>query len=1214
MKSADIHLQLGHVLKLQGRKADAERSYRAAYLRDPESPHARAELEALGASLPAPEPGRAHGGAAVPGRGATGPSPSSHGDSAQPQRGASAPDATFVRAAYGADAGLDRVPHASLQELLDAHGLTDAFLGLFDHRFYYYANPGVRDQVPQPGRERCLVHFCEAGIDGLLQMAEHLAFDPVFYTGTYLRHLSFTPGNAYRHWLTAGIPADHAPNRDAWVTRLVGTALGGLDALDMPLLAAEGGATDSTWVAQFEAFANGAAAHSPAAAAVTPDTADTLAALADRLAVRGEERKSFAIYERVLLRVPQHGRSLAHYADSLLRQGSFLAAKGAYERLLDGPTPVGAWTYVNLARCCEELGDPHWSLRVLGQGLERFAGDLGLRRIVADRARAHVSKEWDAAMAEGRLGRFADAQGRLHQACGTVTALLQPSGQLAHRTVQRVALFANQDLAQCRLYRVEQKREQLEAAGFQVKVYDFHDDVQEFLAALPDYEAVIFYRVPASYDVITAILKARELGAVTFYDIDDLIFDAGEYPSSLESYGGQVSRDEYIGLKLGVPLFEHAMTLCDYGIASTPALAEHMRKRVRSGTAFVHRNALGQRHAAAAAAGHPARRAGPVTFFYGSGTKAHKEDFQDLVEPALVELVRRHGSQVRIILAGYISMTARLRSISASLTVVEPNWDLSGYWAMLSQVDVNLAVLKPSPMADCKSEIKWLEAAMFGIPSVVSGTATYRGTVTPGVTALVCDTAAEWTAALDRLAADPALRARIGQAAQQDALLRYGADAMAATARRMMVQAGPSAPVARKPSVLIVNVFYPPQAIGGATRVVHDNVRDLMRSHGSRFGFEVFTSMDGGVTPYQCLSYEMDGVQVTGVTTPDDPDIDRRTDDPRMGEVFGRTLDRMRPALVHFHCIQRLTTSVVAAAKSRGIPYVITAHDGWWVSDEQFLVDRNGEMRLYDYARPMATLDGAGQGAFNRLMAVSPWLTGAEKVLAVSEPFAAVYRSCGVPDVMTVANGIPALPTAARSVSPDGRVRLGFIGGLAPHKGYDLIRYALHGNRFTRLRLLAIDHALAAGTSRREVWGATEVEFRGKVPQSEVGTLYGEIDVLLAPSVWPESYGLVTREALSCGCWVIASDRGGIGEYVTPGRNGFIVDASTPVGLEAALGVIDSDPAAYTVPPRHVPEMRQASQQADELATLYAALIERRRTAGGGTVADGYNTSNEDAR
>ena len=43
---------------------------------------------------------------------------------------------------------------------------------------------------------------------------------------------------------------------------------------------------------------------------------------------------------------------------------------------------------------------------------------------------------------------------------------------------------------------------------------------------------------------------------------------------------------------------------------------------------------------------------------------------------------------------------------------------------------------------------------------------------------------------------------------------------------------------------------------------------------------------------------------------------------------------------------------------------------------------------------------------------------------------------------------------------------------------------------------------------------------------------YSNHDVLIAPSIWPESFGLVTREALSAGLWVIASDAGALAEPI----------------------------------------------------------------------------------
>jgi glycosyltransferase involved in cell wall biosynthesis len=64
---------------------------------------------------------------------------------------------------------------------------------------------------------------------------------------------------------------------------------------------------------------------------------------------------------------------------------------------------------------------------------------------------------------------------------------------------------------------------------------------------------------------------------------------------------------------------------------------------------------------------------------------------------------------------------------------------------------------------------------------------------------------------------------------------------------------------------------------------------------------------------------------------------------------------------------------------------------------------------------------------------------------------------------------------------------------------------------------------------------------------------YASQDVLIAPSIWPESFGLVTREALAAGLWVIASRAGALAEPIQDGKNGWVVEPGSPQELLTAL-------------------------------------------------------------
>jgi glycosyltransferase involved in cell wall biosynthesis len=315
--------------------------------------------------------------------------------------------------------------------------------------------------------------------------------------------------------------------------------------------------------------------------------------------------------------------------------------------------------------------------------------------------------------------------------------------------------------------------------------------------------------------------------------------------------------------------------------------------------------------------------------------------------------------------------------------------------------------------------------------------------------------------------------------------------------------------------------------------------------------------------------------------------------DPVAGDLFAEVLDSWRPDLVHFHSVQRLTGAAVEACARAGIPYLITTHDAWWVSDYQFLIDDEDRLRAAGEAVPLDPPPPATVGdAMARRRYLTALLQGAEEVLAVSRTFADMYRASGFEQTRALPNGVPPLRVAPRAPSTSGRVRLTHVGGRSAHKGYRLLQAALKTSSFANLELTIVDHARYGGVELMELWGATPVRVVGKTPQERMHEFYAEQDVLLAPSIWPESFGLVAREALASGLWVVASDRGAMAEDVVPGVNGWSVDVADPGALLGVLGEIDRDPARFLAPPPPTP-LRTSEAQARELLALYDEVLTR---------------------
>lgn len=74
---------------------------------------------------------------------------------------------------------------------------------------------------------------------------------------------------------------------------------------------------------------------------------------------------------------------------------------------------------------------------------------------------------------------------------------------------------------------------------------------------------------------------------------------------------------------------------------------------------------------------------------------------------------------------------------------------------------------------EAKSELKFFEAGIVGVPTVASATRPYAEAITDGVDGFVASGDEEWFLKLSRLVEDEKLRKEMGEKARQTALARY---------------------------------------------------------------------------------------------------------------------------------------------------------------------------------------------------------------------------------------------------------------------------------------------------------------------------------------------------------------------------------------------------------------------------------------------------------
>lgn len=1039
-----------------------------------------------------------------------------------------------------------------------------------------------------------LAAFLCCGIEDLAPLSFDSFFDYDFYTRSYKDVRDLPPIEAYRHWLHIGVECGRYCSEPSFLQAVTGRKIfpEAFNWIEYKKSLPEGnGELWPRWKCLEHLLDFGYKEHG-----IIPinqgDVSKLYEIVSDRFWSVGDKDLAINTIKKSIVHAERPGHLLHKLGDYYRETTKPFDAVVSYTSALDNGY-ADVWTYLNLANIYSEMGNYSKAYDCLRRSKDKYGGVNVWRKGVDNLIRA----DFDAGSKESRklfaLNNDIEAERLMRSTLDRISSAIEELEGLPAKIgvwpEGPVIFFALTSVPQCKHYRVDQRIQQFEEAGIAYKLFDGSQPI-EAKESLIGARALFIYREPAFPGNVRLILHARALGIPVYYDIDDLIFDLSHYPEPYETYRDQIDYDSYVGLKYASPLYRYAIEMSDYGISSTETLSKFIEPLTKEQRCFLLPNGIDNRNLTFLDSGTICSKGTNVKIFYGSGAKAHNRNFNQCVAPALAKIMEIHPS-VELFIAGYLSLSPVLSPFSDRIHTVDFTRDIISYWALLKQMDINIATLTSGVMNDCKSEIKWIEASCCGVASVMSASATYQSVITDGRDGLLVYEPVEWFDKLNCLIDNPKRRYEIANNARDKVRQKYSLEILSRDVSKMLRVASETRQVIRidqkKLRLLIVNVLFSPQSYGGATRVVESQVRDLQDRYGSEVDVAVFTTDYMG-DPGRVRVDEYSNVPVFRFGPfLHDPFL---YDEDGPGVYFSNVVDSWCPDVVHFHSVQYLTASLMRCLLSKKIPYVVTIHDGWWFSQNQFFIDTDGFLRL-----PGAALDikATSLESLRRQHVLNFLLKGASALTTVSSSFAEICSAAGFEDVVVIENGASLHPEYKPPLLKkyDDKVVIGFVGGRAVHKGYHLLRAALTRGDFPNLSLVFVDHEQHSDFREQTTWGTTEVRIVGLIQQANMSGLYESLDVLCAPSVWPESYGLVSREASSFGLWVIANKIGGMGEDIIHGQNGFVIDTTSLDGLNRCLLEINDNPLRFKK--RLKPSLRiEASRlQTDKLVGLFKEVL-----------------------
>ena len=286
--------------------------------------------------------------------------------------------------------------------------------------------------------------------------------------------------------------------------------------------------------------------------------------------------------------------------------------------------------------------------------------------------------------------------------------------------------------------------------------------------------------------------------------------------------------------------------------------------------------------------------------------------------------------------------------------------------------------------------------------------------------------------------------------------------------------------------------------------------------------------------------------------------------DPALERSFARLLRGAKFDLVHVHHLVGWNSLLLPSiARTLAVPVVLGLHCHYALCPDPEMVQRPNQQpclklcatddaecsacigfhrqpRLGATLLPIAMYLGARSVFWQRLLSDCAALIAPTNYLAAR-------ISANFPDVKTrtrvIAHGMPATElrsaraaAAAFSDAHNNSLKVGFLGGDGPRKGYGLIKTLASQTQHLPIEYVAFgigapDASLPKNLTQNPAF----------TPNARTRHLIG-LDLILLPSMMAETFSLVLSEAFAFGIPVIASDRGAFVERIEHGVDGWRLD------------------------------------------------------------------------
>jgi glycosyltransferase involved in cell wall biosynthesis len=361
---------------------------------------------------------------------------------------------------------------------------------------------------------------------------------------------------------------------------------------------------------------------------------------------------------------------------------------------------------------------------------------------------------------------------------------------------------------------------------------------------------------------------------------------------------------------------------------------------------------------------------------------------------------------------------------------------------------------------------------------------------------------------------------------------------------------------------------------------------------------------------------------------------------PIIAEHFDNWVDKWKPDVVHVTSCYTVSASIIQKAKDLELPTVLTLTDYWFICPKNTLLRSNGclcngltsnfdcldcllldKNKIYQKIRnfiPSALLvkslesisenpniskfrglRGMALNIGDRKKYLSLVIDLPDAVIAPSQYLADIFKNSGISRPIRVIKSGHDLSWIRSNNDRDKseKLRFGYIGQILPIKGLQnmISAFALNdGSRDCELLIYGdydqdITYTSKLTAQIKQI--GKDISLCGRFPHDQLGEILVGIDMLIVPSLWHENNPRVIQEAFASKTPVIASNVGGISEFVKHEVNGFLFERGNQLDLFKQISKVIDHPDIITQLQNGIEPVKTIKSEVDEINNIYQEMI-----------------------